>query len=193
MAVIATSDEEVDAVKFQAFLNGAYQAGREAYLDGWHRFLMFAVIMLGTSSVADVLTKSGKTWAAIATAALAALDLVLDFSVRARTAAFLRKSFFEIAACLDDGALTVAKADAALLRLAAEEEPPYMAAHALAENWATRAIYGESKPLPCRIVWWRKLARHVMRQGGHNFSADVPTIVQRLRMWILSRRPAQRS
>jgi hypothetical protein len=134
---------------------------------------MFSVIMLGTSSVADILTLRAKTWAAIATAAVAAADLVLDFSVRARTAAFLRKRYFEIAAMLDGGEMTAAQADAALLRIAAEEEPPYMAAHAIAENWATRAVYGETRPLPCRISWWCKLTRHLLHHSSQDFAADT--------------------
>lgn len=162
---------EIDAAKFHAFLNGAYQADREAYLDGWHRALMFGVIVLGASAVVDALPDLARTTAAIATAILGAADLVLDLSVRARTASFLRKSYFDIAADLEDGAITPQKAYASMLRLAAEEEPPYKAAHALAENWATGAIYGSEKPLPCQVSWWRRLTRHMMHQAGHSFSA----------------------
>jgi hypothetical protein len=168
----ANPSPELEAAKFCAFLNGSYQADREAYLDGWHRLLMFAVIMLGASAVVEALPAWARITASISTAAIGAADLVLNLSVRARTAAFLRKGYFEISAGLEEGTLSAKKADAAMLRLAAEEEPPYRAAHAIAENWATGAIYGSNKPLPCRVSWWRRTTRHILKHTSHNFSAD---------------------
>lgn len=162
---------QVSSAKFCAFLNGAYQADREAYLDGWHRLLMFAVIMLGTSAVIAVVPGWARVTASVATAAIGAADLVLGLSVRARTASFLRKGYFEIAAGLEDRSLSPRKAEAAMLRLAADEEPPYKAAHAVAENWATRAVYGDNRPLPCNISRWRRLTRHMFRYNSHDFSA----------------------
>lgn len=162
----------IKAAKFCAYLNGAYHADRESYLDGWHRALMFLVIMLGASVVVEALPDYARAAAGISTAAIAALDLVLNLSVRARTAAFLRKSYFEIAADLEEGNITAVQADARMLRLSAEEEPPYMAAHALAENWATGAVYGSEKARPCRVNWWKRMTRNLLHYAGHNFSGE---------------------
>jgi hypothetical protein len=161
---------EINASKFCAYLNGSYQADREAHLDGWHRAFMFGVIMLGTSAVVDALPDWTRIGASVATAAIGAADLVLNLSVRARTASFLRKSYFEIAADLEEQAMSPTAADAAMLRLASEEEPPYRAAHALAENWAAGAVYGSEKLPPCRVTRWQRITRNFFRHGGHDFS-----------------------
>ncbi|HEY5722338.1 MAG TPA: hypothetical protein VIT45_08445 [Allosphingosinicella sp.] len=170
----ANTPSAIKAAKFCAYLNGAYHADREAHLDGWHRFLMFSVIMLGTSALLEVLPDWARLSASLATAAIGAADLVLNLSVRARTASFLRKGYFDIAAALEEGSLDPPKADAAMLRLISDEEPPYRAAHALAENWATGAVYGDKRPLPCRVSGWRRFTRHFVRHASHNFSVDAP-------------------
>jgi hypothetical protein len=163
----------IKAAKFSALLNGQYHADREAHLDWWHRLFMFAVILLGASAVIDVLPQWARVTASIGTAAIGAADLLFDLSVRARNASFLRKSYFEIAAALEEGGIQPDKAEADMLRLAAEEEPPYKAAHALAENWATCAVYGGDEPLPCSVSTWRRLTRNVLHHAGHSFSVNV--------------------
>lgn len=172
----AHSTGEIKAAKFCAYLNGSYQADREAYLDGWHRALMFLVIVLGASAVVAAAPNWARTSASIATAAIGAADLVLNLSVRARTASFLRKSYFEIAAALEEGALAPKAAEAAMLRLVAEEEPPYRAAHALAENWANGAVYGDERPTPCAVGFWRRLTRNMLHYSGQDFSAKPKAI-----------------
>jgi hypothetical protein len=167
------SPAKVKAAKFSALLNGQYQADREAHLDWWHRILMFAVILLGASAVVDVLPKGAQVAASICIVASGAADLLLDLSVRARNASFLRKGYFEVAAGLEEGALTASEAEARLLRLSADEEPPYKAAHALAENWAMGAVYGTNKVLPCRVNWWRRKTRNFFHYEGVNFSVDA--------------------
>jgi hypothetical protein len=170
----ADPPSEIESAKFSAYLNGAYHADREAYLDGRHRGLMFVIIVLGAGAVADALPVAARTAAAILTAMLAAADLVFDYSVKARTASFLRKRYFDVAAGLEDGALKATDAQAAMLRLAAEEEPPYKAAHAVAENWATGAVFGPTKPLPCEISLWRRLTRNSLHHASHDFTAGSP-------------------
>lgn len=166
------SDPTVAAksARFCAYLNGSYNADREAFLDLSHRVLMFAVIMLGASSISAVMPQWGLPWVGVATAAIGAADLLLNLSVRARTASYLRKSYFEIAAKLEEGKLTPDQAQAEMLRLAAEEEPPYRAAHAVAENWASGAVYASERPTPCRVSFWRRTTRNIFRHGGHDFS-----------------------
>ena len=87
------SAAKIKAAKFSAVLNGQYQADREAHLDWWHRILMFAVILLGASAIVDVLPPRASLLASICVVVSGAADLLLDLSVRARNASFLRKSF----------------------------------------------------------------------------------------------------
>jgi hypothetical protein len=183
----------VKSAKHCAFMNGKYQADREGFLDRSHRYLMFFVIVSGAVSVTTLLPAPVVAWAGAGAAMAGALDLLFDLSVRARVASYLRKGYFEVAAKLEEGIITPAQAQAQMLRFAAEEEPPYSAAHALAENWATGAVYGTKRELPCRVPLWRRVTRHVIRHGGNNFSVDAPPalprrIVDRL-ISLMTRRP----
>jgi hypothetical protein len=164
---------KVAAAKVTALLNGQYQADREAHLDWWHRIFMFAVIVLGASAVFELLPAWARLTASLATAVTGAADLMFDLSVRARTAAVLRKSYFEIAAALEAGEMNAQQAKTAMLRLSAEEEPPYKAAHAIAENWATRAVFGTGADLPCNVTRWHRITRNLFHHAGHDFGVDA--------------------
>lgn len=165
-----TTARELNAAKISALMNGRYHADREAFLDGWHRWFMFAVILLGASALVETLPPSVRILASVLTAALGAIDLVFSLSVRARAHSYLREAYFEIAASLKAGSMNSTKAEAQMLRLAAKEEPIYCALHAHAENWATRAVIGFDKPLSCRVPFWKSFLRNVCRFSGSNFS-----------------------
>jgi len=62
------------------------------------------------------------------------------------------------------------------MELAAEEEPIFKAAHALAENWAIQAVYGTDKKMPCRVSWIRRQLRHWFLMTEHDFSVPPPTL-----------------
>lgn len=168
-----TASRAVAAAKVSALLNGQYQADREAYLDWWHRVFMFAVIVLGASAVFELLPSWARLSASLATAVTGAADLLFDLSVRARNAAVLRKGYFEIAAELEAGEMNAQQAETAMLKLSADEEPPYKAAHAIAENWATRAVFGTSAELPCNVTRWQRLTRNLLHYSGQDFSVDA--------------------
>jgi hypothetical protein len=106
-------------------MNGRYHADREAFLDGCHRWAMFTIIVLGASAFSDLLAEWAKHTAALASAVLAAIDLVFDLSVRARNHASLRESYFHVAANLESDRISAAAAQGEMMILAAKEEPPY--------------------------------------------------------------------
>ena len=166
-----TSARKVNEIRFEAYTNGSYHADREAVLDRRHRWMMFLVIALGASAVLQPLGDRAASIAAFATAIIGAMDLAFGFSVRARNHAFLRKEYFRIASELVAEEITTDAARAKLTALAGEEEPPYRAAHAIAENWATRAVFGDALPLPCRVTWLQRRFRHWLLMTSIDFSA----------------------
>jgi hypothetical protein len=155
-----TKKIEIDAARYSAFLNGAYHADREGVLDRRHRWMMFLVIALGTSSVVTMFGRSMSPYIGVATALIGAIDLAFGLSVRARNHAYLRKEYFRIASGLANGKCTAEDAEAKMMELAAEEEPVFKAAHSLAANWAMKAVYGNTKAAPCKVGWFRRLFRH---------------------------------
>lgn len=159
----------VEQAKVCALLNGRYHADREAWFDWCHRILMFGVIMGGSSALLDIWPWA-KAGSALLAVALGTLDLVFSLSDRARDHSYLRKQYFAIAAELEKPRASSSKAQAAMMLLAADEEPPYFAAHALAENWAVQAVLGPSAPVPCKVGWFRKRLRHLMRFDQATFA-----------------------
>lgn len=160
----------IDAAKFAAYQNGSYHADREGILDRRHRVMMFLVIALGTTSVVGPFGSIAQTYSGVITALIGAVDLAFGFSIRARNHAYLRKEYFRIAAAVASRKCKPLDAEAKMMELAADEEPIFMAAHAIAENWAMKAVYGDKKPLPCEIGWLRRQFRHLFLMTDVNFS-----------------------
>ncbi|HEX8126371.1 MAG TPA: hypothetical protein VF548_12385 [Allosphingosinicella sp.] len=165
-----------DQARTEAFANGRYHADREAHLDLVHRWIIFAVIVLGASALVEQFPPWVKAATAASTAALGAFDLLFMLVERARAHAVARERYFEIAAdlCLPNS--SVEKAQQAMLMLAGKEEPPYLAAHALAENWAKEAVLGAHAPPPLYVSPMRKMFRHWARQDGADFANASPAV-----------------
>lgn len=114
-----------------ALLNGRYHGDRQAWYDGWHRFLMLGVILAGSGALLDILLPWARGLASFATVAFGTFDLVFSLSDRALKHGFLRKRYLEIAARLEQPRANPAQAQSEMMMLAAEEDPPYYAVHAL--------------------------------------------------------------
>jgi hypothetical protein len=168
-----TPATEIDQAKVAAYLNARYHADREAWLDSCHRWLMFAVILFGSSALLDM-APWARAGAAFLTVSMGAFDLVFSLSDRARSHSFLRKQYLAIAAKLELPKGSLAQASSEMLVLSGDEEPTYYAVHALAENWATRAVFGPGTQLPCEVSWFRGLLRHLFRFDRHTFSCGPP-------------------
>jgi hypothetical protein len=160
----------VEAARIEALANGRYHADREAHLDTVHNLLIALVIILGASALGDLFPAWGKAAAGAATVIAGTLDLVLKLVERARAHAVLREKYFEIDARLQATGASAASAKQAMSALAGKEEPPFMAAHAVAEVWATMSVLG-SAAAPCCIPPRRRFLRHWLRQNGADFSA----------------------
>lgn len=159
----------LEQAKVCALLNGRYHADREAWFDWCHRILMFGVILGGSSALLDIWPWA-KAGAALSAVALSTLDLVFNLSDRARNHSYLRKRYFAVAADLEGRRASASKAQADMMLLAADEEPPYYAVHALAENWAIQAVLGTAAKLPCKVGWFRKRLRHLIRFDQETFA-----------------------
>lgn len=161
----------LEQAKVGAFLNGRYHADREAWFDWCHRILMFGVIVGGSSALLDVWPWL-RVSASFSAVVFGTLDLVFNLSNRARTHSFLRKQYLAVAADLESPRASPANAQAEMMRLAAEEEPPYFAVHALAENWAIRAVLGPEASPPCKVGWLAKRLRHIRRYDQESFACS---------------------
>lgn len=166
---VAESSEALNEARYAAYLAGSYHADREGVLDRRHRWMMFGVVALGALSIVNAMGRDASGWFGVATALIGAADLTFNFTGRARVHAHMRREYFRIAAQIEHRNYTRPQADAKLMELAAEEEPIYMAAHALAANWATKAVYGDARPLPCHVGRWPRLFRHWFRMTEADF------------------------
>ena len=97
-------------------------------------------------------------------------QLVFSLSLRARDHLQLKREYFGIASMLEAGNISPQDAFAKMTKLAGEESPPFMALHALAENWAYTAVYGSNKGERCKVGWFRRYTRHILRHADHKFS-----------------------
>lgn len=161
----------ITSAKCAAYLNGSYHSDREAVLDRRHRTMMFTVVVLGTSAIIKPFGDGLDIYFGAASALVGAIDLTFNFSVRARNHSYLRKEYFRIAASLAEGKIGAKTAEARMTELAAEEEPIFMAALAIAHNWATRAVYGAEMPLPCKVGWLRRQMRHLFKMTHVDFTS----------------------
>ena len=138
-----------------------YHAEREAYLDGAHRWLMFLVIVFGTSAVVDIFPNLPwiKPLLSAAAAVMGALDLTFDLSGRARNHAVMKRRYSDVLTSCLRNADELAVARSSLMELAGEEEPAYHALIALSHNMAESQVYGDD----------------VEHQFGFQTGADVQT------------------
>jgi hypothetical protein len=81
--------------KFDALRNAIYHSSRRRFFELLNRSLSFLVIVSGTAAVANLEVLEPRWWAALA-AIVAALQLVFDINVRARTHELLQRRYFDL-------------------------------------------------------------------------------------------------
>lgn len=163
---------EITAAKYEAFANGRYHADRESFLDSCSRLITFGILVTGGLAFFQIFGDSAQAFGVGAMSVFALAKLVWSPDSRARTHNSLRKRYFDLVAQLTEEAITAKQAQAKMLRMAGEEEPPFCAVHALAENWASEAVLGKDRPLPCRVKPILKFSRHIFRYDGIKFVSD---------------------
>jgi hypothetical protein len=169
------SSEQVEGVHVSCLLNAQYHASREAFLDLVHRWIMFAIIILGAGAITDFVTKefgSLNTILGIATAALGALDLTFDLSNRARTHSMMKRRYFELLADFGDGQKTLTAVQGCIHRYGADEEPVYNVLWKLSWNSAQEMVFGD-KGDQYLIPRFDRFFRNVFRYDGKNYVIKI--------------------
>lgn len=160
----------LNQVRYPCLMNMDYHATREAWLDQWHRWLMFTVIAAGAAAFVDMWPQM-KVWGPIIAVVAGALDLTFDLSNRARAHAMFRRRYSEIVseATREPDKLQVLQCK--LDELSGEEEPAYHAQLALSAMKAQQQVFGSVKD-PCRPGRIYRLLANVWRFDGHDFNED---------------------
>jgi hypothetical protein len=158
-------------IQKECIFNMHYHAGREAYLDASHRWLMFLVIVFGTSAVVDIFPSL--PWVKVALSAavafMGALDLTFDLSGRARNHAVMKRRYSDVLTSCLRSADELAVARSSLMELAGEEEPAYLALIALSHNMAETQVYGDDDQ-HLHVPWHHKKLKNIVRFEGANYS-----------------------
>lgn len=148
-------------LKFDALRNAIYHSSRRGFFDTLTRTFNFIVIAGGTAAVADLgAAIDVAPWVFAAIVTLAGISqLVFDFGGKARTHEFLQRRFYELNAEIAESASSesaLARWEALLSRLYAEEPPPMRALDAVSYNAAAGSM-----GLKVRVVvtWWQSFGR----------------------------------
>lgn len=176
----------LNQVRFKCLMNAQYHAAREAFLDGVHRWMMFAVIVFGAAAVVDAFRDA--LWIkgvfGAGAAVLGALDLAFDLSNRARNHALLRRRYYELLGDVDEGRMSLVAADACLARLNGEEEPAYHALLNACSEAANIMVYGSAEGV--HIPWWHRLLQNVWRFEGRIYAVTPVAVAASARSAPLS-------
>jgi hypothetical protein len=156
--------DPIVSLRFDALRNAIYHSSRRHFFDFWNRSLSFLVVAGGALAFADLGRRfhiSQEMFAAVATTA-GLLQLVFDFGSKARTHEFLQRRLYEMIAEMSETkeptAEQLARWEATLNRVYAEEPPPMRALDAVAYNAAVDSLgRGAEHRIPIR--WWQSLFR----------------------------------
>ncbi len=165
-------EEKVHELKHTALRNALYHAARRGFLDSVNRIFNFAVIIGGTSYAADIAAGAYIVTIGFAVAGIGALQLVFDFSGRARDHQILQQRYYAVLATLEESRHPTeddcARWNADLLRIYADEPPTLRALDAIADNQATCAILGGDKPR-MKVTLWQSVTRHLLAHNAGTF------------------------
>lgn len=160
----AEGQARLDGVRCELLMNARYHASREAFLDTVHRSLMFLIIVLGATAVADLFNSAlVKAVFGACTVAFAAFDLTADLSNRARCHALMKRRYFELLADLTAGR-SLMEVEEQMHRCSADEEPAFHALLAVSWNAAQEMIYGKAADA-YKIPWQHRLLKNLRRYG----------------------------
>ncbi|MFM7348945.1 MAG: hypothetical protein ACKO01_05585 [Erythrobacter sp.] len=172
MASNPSLDDEVKRARFCAYLNGKYHSDREAFYDWWDRVTNFCVLATGAVAFSDVFGGAAQKLGAAAIGLFALAQLVFSLSLKAREHLQFKRQYFDIASKLEAGEIEPAQAHAQMTRISGDEAPIFMALHAVCENWAYSAVFGNDGPPRCRIGWLARITRNFWRHSSRDFRFD---------------------
>ncbi len=142
-----------------------YHQVRRAFYDGWHRWLMLAIIVAGSASVTDALAGHQKALALL-TAIFGAMDLVFALSDRARDHEFLMRRFAALMAGIRRNA-SPTPSDlegwrAERVEIESDEPAIYWALEAVCYNEVARA-FDRDRSAEVYVPWHYRVFRNYLR------------------------------
>lgn len=151
-----------------------YHSKRQAFYESVGRWASFALLMLGSGSVAVAIHGSwiGTILVGSAVAVIAGLQLVFAFSSKAsRHAQFVREfTRVEQKFCADDSDETVRAATQERLAIEAGEPPVMRILDVICHNELIQAmgLYGEGERV--RLNWFQHLTANLFNVGDRNLA-----------------------
>lgn len=148
-----------------------YHTARRAFLDKWHRWMIVAVVLSGSSAVAalsgDNKILSGSIM--LLTAVLAAIEVVFNITDRARDHELLARRFYQIASTITPEYVNSEQVGCwrrAILGVYVDEPAVYHALNAECYNAAAQALGKRERQ---RIKRRHYLLRHWWRFSAEDF------------------------
>lgn len=158
---------------FHAVRNAQYHTTRRRTLERWDRYATTITILLGTAIVAEASVKIGLdvVWLGIATSTAGVIQLVYDFSGRARAHELLQRRYYDLIAAMrrkpTPTDADIAEWNGILAQIYGDEPPVNPADDAAAYNAAGNAL-GMDAEEALIIPWWiHPLAALGLADGYH--------------------------
>jgi hypothetical protein len=170
-------DDAIFALKHKALRNALYHVARRRWLDGWSRVFNLIIILGGTGTAADLTRGHSEAalWLGGTIALVGALQLVFDFTGRARLHEILQRRYYSLMADveyeLNPTKQKCANWGAEITRAAADEPPTMRALDAIADNQATAALLGSKRPRQI-VSPWESFTRQLLPHNAGVFPID---------------------
>jgi hypothetical protein len=167
----------VAVLEHQALRGTLYHAARTRWLDGRNRIFSLIIILAGTATATDLTRGNDRAvlWLGVTIALVGALQLVCDFNGRARLHEMLqhryRNLLTDIERDIDPTRQKCTEWTSEITRTAADEPETMRALYAIADNQATAATLGSTRP---RLIVspWRSLTRQLLPHNSSVFAID---------------------
>jgi hypothetical protein len=166
-------------IEFNALRNALYHTARRQRLETWARILNFATVVGGAGTIVAVTDAMPATWKAgiwlgVLITIVGALQLVFDFSGRARTHELLQRRYYDVLSRVKEAgelsAETCSSLAAEISRISGEEPPTLRALDAVAFNEATDTLWGDDgTPYRLKVSFWQNLTKHLLHHNGVAF------------------------
>jgi hypothetical protein len=139
-----------------------YHQRRRAFFDRCHRLVMFAVILCGSAAFVGIVPAA---WTAVLGAMLAALDLTLGFSMKARDHQILYQRFAELYRKIqrspEPKPEEIAFWQDEMLVIETDEPPIMVALEVDCHNETARAWNARDSKVPV-LSAWQRLTMHLL-------------------------------
>lgn len=157
-----------EEIALDALRNACYHEDRASFFAMVHRWMMFFVVLTGSTAFVAIAGFLPDWWKAQALALAGPLgaviglfDLVFDPTGKARLHDRLRRESILMRADVQDCRISDGALEGALTRLYADDPPTMHAANALAYNRAMEA-HGRERADLLKVGFWARKFRHIM-------------------------------